>query len=168
LLGRLQLHKLDVVLSNRKVHASAGQAWRCRRIAKQPVSLVGNPLGRGKRFSFPQDLARFAVLLPGPDSDIRSGFDALCDDLGIRCQVMAEVDDMAMLRLLARDSGAIALLPRVVVRDELRSRRLAEYCVVPQLFENFYAVTVQRHFAHPLLKTLLAQPEAAVLDAQAH
>jgi LysR family transcriptional activator of nhaA len=39
----------------------------------------------------------------------------------------AEVDDMAMLRLLARDSGWLALLPEVVVQDELRGGVL---CVV--------------------------------------
>ena len=70
---------------------------------------------------------------------------------------------MAMLRLLARDSGHVALLPTVVVQDELRSGKLQEYCVVPQLYENFYAITVQRHFEPPLLKVLLQRDEADVL-----
>jgi len=35
--------------------------------------------------------------------------------------------------------------------------------VVPDLHENFYAITVQRHFEPPLLKTLLRRPEADVL-----
>ena len=34
------------------------------------------------------------------------------------CGGMAEADDMAMLRLLARDTGALAVIPDVVVRDE--------------------------------------------------
>lgn len=165
LLTRLGLHALDVVLSTRKVASDARNAWRCRRIARQPVSLVGKPRGRGKAFRFPEDLAHVPLLLPGRDSDIRAGFDLLCEQLGLRCHVLAEVDDMALLRLLARDSHAVALVPPVVVRDELRARRLAEYCVVPRLHEEFYAITVPRHFVHPLLKTLLAQPENEVLEA---
>ena len=35
--------------------------------------------------------------------------------------------------------------------------------MVPQLFENFYAITVQRHFESALLKSLLQRPEAEVL-----
>ena len=163
LLTRLAVHNLDVVLSNRKVHASSQHPWRCRRVARQPVSLVGKPLGKGKTFRFPQQLAEEPLLLPGRDSDIRAGFDVLCDQLGLRYQVLAEVDDMAMLRLLARDSGHVALVPSVVVQDELRSGKLQEYCVVPQLYENFYAITVQRHFEPPLLKTLLRRSEAEVL-----
>ena len=163
LLTRLSVHNLDVVLSNRKVHADSQHPWRCRRVARQPVSLVGKPLGKGKAFRFPQQLADEPLLLPGRDSDIRAGFDVLCDQLGLRYQVLAEVDDMAMLRLLARDSGHVALVPSIVVQDELRSGKLQEYCVVPNLHENFYAITVQRHFEPPLLKTLLKRPQAEVL-----
>ena len=165
LLTRLAVHNLDVVLSNRKVHADSQHPWRCRRIARQPVSLVGKPRTKAKAFRFPAELAEQPLLLPGRDSDIRAGFDVLCEQLGLRYQVLAEVDDMAMLRLLARDSGNVALLPTVVVQDELRNGKLQEYCVVPQLHENFYAITVQRHFEPPLLKTLLGRPEAEVLGA---
>ena len=165
LLTRLAVHNLDVVLSNRKVHADTQHPWRCRRIARQPVSLVGRPRTKAKAFRFPEELAEQALLLPSRDSDIRAGFDVLCEQLGLRYQVLAEVDDMAMLRLLARDSGNVALLPTVVVQDELKSGKLQEYCVVPQLHENFYAITVQRHFEPPLLKTLLRRSEAEVLGA---
>jgi LysR family transcriptional activator of nhaA len=107
------------------------------------------------------------LLLPGRDSDIRAGFDLMCEQLGIRYRLRAEVDDMALLRLLARDSDSVALLPSVVVQDELRSGRLVEYGVVPNLYENFYAISAQRRFAPPLLKTLLAQPEGVALGSQA-
>jgi LysR family transcriptional activator of nhaA len=70
---------------------------------------------------------------------------------------------MATMRLLARDAQAMALLPSVVVRDELRSRTLAEYAPVPGLFESFYAVTAARQFPHPTVKALLARDEAELL-----
>ncbi|MBK8529765.1 MAG: LysR family transcriptional regulator [Rubrivivax sp.] len=163
LLRRLRVHTLDVVLSNRRVHGDADHPWRCRSIARQPVSLVGRPRRKRNAFRFPQDLAGLPLLLPSRESDIRAGFDLLCEQHGLRCHVLAEVDDMALLRLLARDSGAVALLPSVVVRDELRSRQLVEYCVVPDLIETFYAVTVKRHFEPPLLKQLLQRDEIDVL-----
>ncbi len=161
LLGRLGRHDLDIVLSNRRVQGDSERPWRCMRIARQPISLVGKP--RRKAFRFPQDLMHASLLLPGPDSEVRAGFEALCERLGVQFKILAEVDDMAMLRLLARDSGALALLPAVVVQDELRSRRLQEYCVVPELREAFYAITVKRRFQHPLMKDLLDRPEADVL-----
>ncbi|MCA3177839.1 MAG: LysR family transcriptional regulator [Burkholderiaceae bacterium] len=163
LLGRLRVHTLDVILSNRRVHGTSDDPWRCRRIARQPVSLVGRPRPKRRAFRFPEELAEVPLLLPGPDHDIRAGFDLMCEQRGIRYRLRAEVDDMAMLRLLARDSDSVALLPTVVVQDELRAGRLVEYAVVPELSETFYAITVQRHFEPPLLKELLKRPEADVL-----
>jgi LysR family transcriptional activator of nhaA len=165
LLSRLRVHTLDLILSNRQVHASADDPWRCRRIARQPVSLVGKPRRKRRAFRFPDELAEVPLLLPGRDNDIRAGFDLMCERLGIRYRLRAEVDDMALLRLLARDSDSVALLPTVVVQDELRSGRLVEYGVVPDLHENFYAISVQRHFSPPLLKALLKQSEADVLGS---
>ncbi|HEY8027091.1 MAG TPA: LysR substrate-binding domain-containing protein [Burkholderiaceae bacterium] len=156
LLARLAVHKLDLVLSNRPITSGAEQALRCRRIAQQPVCLVGPPLPAKKPFRFPDDLWKVKLLLPGHSSDIRTEFDMLCESLGIVPTVFAEVDDMAMLRLLARDSGGVALVPAVVVQDELRTKTLQQYCVVPQVFENFYAITAVRHIQPAALKTLLA------------
>jgi len=154
LLARLRAHTLDVVLANRRVHEDAEHAWRCQRIARQQVSLVGHRR-RGRAFRFPDDVGKVPLILPSRDSELRSGFDVLCERAGIRPTVVAEVDDMAMLRLLARDLQAVALVPAVVVRDELRRGTLHEYCAVPDLYEEFFAVTVRRQFAPPLVRTLL-------------
>jgi LysR family transcriptional activator of nhaA len=165
LLTRLGVHGLDLVLSNRAVAPDAERTWQCRRIARQPVSLVGPPRARRRPFRFPEDLQGARILLPGRTSDVRSAFDLLCDQLELRVDIVAEVDDMAMLRLLARETEELALVPSVVVRDELRERWLEEYCVVPNLHEQFYAITVKRHFQHPALKALLARPDEEILES---
>ena len=157
LLGRLAVHKLDIVLSNRPVSTDEEQAWRCRRIARQPVCLVGKPRTDDKPFRFPAGLKGLKLLLPGHSSDIRTEFDMLCEARGITVDIFAEVDDMAMLRLLARDAGGVALVPAVVVQDELKTGLLQQYCVVPEVFENFYAITTERQFQPKVLEALLAQ-----------
>ena len=156
LLARLAVHKLDLVLSNRPVSADAEQPWRCRRVARQPVCLVGKPRPASRPFRFPEDLLGAKLLLPGHSSDIRTEFDMLCENLQIKVSVFAEVDDMAMLRLLARDSGGVALVPAVVVQDELHSGVLQQYCVVPKVYENFYAISAKRQFQSAVLKKLLS------------
>lgn len=162
LLGRLRVHTLDLVLSNQHVPASSSDPWRCRRIARQPVSLVGRPRAEGP-FRFPEDLATTRLLLPGRDNDIRSRFDLLCEQLNIRYRLQAEVDDMALLRLLARDSECVALVPSVVVQDELRSGVLVEHATLTGLHEHFYCVTIQRRHEPPIVQSLLTRPESEML-----
>jgi LysR family transcriptional activator of nhaA len=53
-----------------------------------------------------------------------------------------------------------------VVQDELRAGSLVEYAVVPDLHENFYAITVQRQFASTLLRGLLQRPASDVLGVE--
>jgi LysR family transcriptional activator of nhaA len=76
--------------------------------------------------------------------------------------VLAEVDDMTMLRLLARESNGVTLVPPIVVRDELASGKLVEHCLVPNVKEHFYAITQRRRFPNPLLLELLSQTAKAL------
>lgn len=164
LLAQLKLHNLHLILSNKAVSGDAEHPWRCRLIARQPVCLVGRPGVHPSPFRFPEDLAGRRLLLPGRKSDLRASFDLTCERFNLAVDVLAEVDDMAMLRLLARDSPCLALLPNVVVQDELREGRLQQYCVVPDVWEHFYAITVSSRFQPHLIKGLLQREESAVLN----
>lgn len=163
LLGRLRVHALDLVLCNQRVQSTATDPWRCRRIAQQAVSIVGHPDSRP--FVLPDDLAHVPLLVPGPEHGLRVSFDLWCERMDLRPRIRAEVDDMALLRLLARDANAVALVPTVVVQDELRSGRLVELAVVPELRESFYAVSVKRRYEPPLVEELLARSESELLAA---
>jgi LysR family transcriptional activator of nhaA len=161
LLEQLQAHALDVVLSNEPATAGVERPLRSVQLARQPVNLVcSRPV---PDFAFPGSLSVHRIILPSPASALRAAFDALCERARVRARVLAEVDDMATLRLLARDTDALVLAPSVVVRDELRQGLIHEVCTVPELFESFYAITLERHFPHPLLGALLEREEGELL-----
>ena len=153
LLLQLDALALDAVLSNAAVPRDAGSERASLLLDSQRVSLVGRP-GQGP-LCFPEALREVPVLLPGAESSIRQGFDLMMDQAGIRPVVMAEVDDMAMLRLLAREGHAVALVPPIVVRDELAMGLLEERAEVPGLREEFFAITRRRRFPNPLLEAVL-------------
>ncbi|WP_206212247.1 LysR family transcriptional regulator [Wenzhouxiangella sp. XN79A] len=156
LIERLRVHRLDLILSNRPVTSDDHVALSCRRLDRQSVCLVGPPRA-GRPFRFPDDLPGTPLLLPGRSSEIRSQFDLKCEELGVVPRILAEVDDMAMLRLLARDSGAVAMVPEVVVQDELGQGLLQKYGEVPDVHEHFYAITARRHFRSAALKAVLGE-----------
>ena len=87
---------------------------------------------------------------------MRAAFDLLLDQAGIRPVILAEVDDMAMLRLLAREGAGIAVIPPIVVRDELDAGSLVEAARLAGISETFYAVTQHRRFPNPLLADVLS------------
>ncbi len=156
LLRSLEAHQLDVVLMNASPYRDAATPWISHAIAEQPVSLVGIPERIGTGGTFQALLEREPVVLPTTDTSIRVGFDALVDRLSIRPRIAAEVDDMAMIRLLARAGIGLAVVPPIVVEDELSSGMLVEADQFPQLSETFFAVTLSRRFPNPLLRQLIA------------
>lgn len=164
LLSQLEAHAIDLVLSNRSAARDAKTSWHSHLLQEQPVSLVGPPAQDQPQLRFPDDLASLPVLVPSLDSNVRVAFDRLMELAGIRPTILAEVDDMAMLRLFARDSRCLALVPPVVVRDELINGLLVERCKVPEITERFYAITQSRRFPNPLVKEILAGPLQAELD----
>ena len=158
LLAQLEAHTLDLLLANRPVRRDARTPWQNHLIDEQPVSLIGHP--SDTRFRFPEDLRSTPVLLPSLDSEIRTAFDRVLELAGVRPIILAEVDDMAMLRLLARESSGVALAPPVVVQDELQSGLLVERYRLSEVRESFYAIVQTRRFPNPLVTELLSAPVA--------
>ena len=151
----LQAHEVDVVLSNEAVRRDAERPWHSHRLADQSVALVGAPSWKARRLTFPDDFNDVPLVLPSFASSARAGFDRLLSAAGVRPRVMGEVDDMAMLRLLARETDGLALVPPVVVQDEIASGKLVVTHRLPELKETFYAVTPTRRFPNPLVGELI-------------
>ncbi len=155
LLQSLEALNLDVVLINRAPLRDAATPFVSHRLSEQPVSLVGTPRLLQDASGLNDLLTRQPIILPTADTGVRIGFDALMERLGIRPQIAAEVEDMAMMRLLAREGLGLAVLPPIVVQDELSSGRLVEADRLPDIGEAFFAVTLSRRFPNPILSELL-------------
>jgi len=155
LLADLEALSLDVVILNSTANQELSRSLHFHQLSEQHVSLVGTP----ERLKGTKDLAdtlqNHPIILPSSGGSIRIGFDALTRQLGISPRIVAEADDMAMLRLLVREDLGVAVLPPVVVHDELQSKRLIEAHVLTGVVETFYAVTIERRFPNPLLQCVL-------------
>ena len=162
LMAELAAHNLDLVLANQAPLREADSVWTVHTLAEQPVSLIGTPQRVGETRDLPSLLAAHPLIVPSRLSGVRSGFDALMVRLGLRPEIIAEVDDMAMVRLMARHGAGLAVAPPIVVRDELASGRLVEAVTLPGLTEAFCAITLERRFPNPLVAAILARKAAPV------
>lgn len=156
LIAQLRNHEVDVVLSNHALRRDAETEHHSHLLAEQEVSIVARPARKHTQFRFPQDLQKLPIILPSLESDIRAGFDLILQQAGLRPIIAAEVDDMAMLRLMALRSNAVTLVPRVVVQDELRTGSLIERHRLDSIKERFFAITPSRTFPNPLVRELIS------------
>ncbi|MGB8622486.1 MAG: LysR family transcriptional regulator [Paracoccaceae bacterium] len=155
LLEGLATLNFDLVLMNREPPGDTLAPYVTHHLSEQAVSLVGSPGRLDPERPLSNLLRDQPIILPTSDSTVRTAFDALASRLAIRPQIAAEVDDMAMMRLMAREDIGLALVAPIVVRDELASGRLVEANEHPQINETFYAITLRRRFPNPLVQELL-------------
>lgn len=155
LLDKLVTYHLDIILSTVVPLRDETTRWVAHAIDNQPVSLIGKPHPKRDRLPLEFLLTNEALVVPAPQSSIRTGFDALVNRLGIVPRITAQVDDMAMLRLVARGHAGLAVVPPIVVKDELDTGELVEVAKLPGLAETFFAITLKRRFPNPLLKLIL-------------
>jgi LysR family transcriptional activator of nhaA len=151
----LTMLQLDLVLTNHPPDRDALSPFIVHRISEQPVGLIGVPALSPPGLALAERLASAPLVLPATMSGPRADFDALVSRLGVTPKVAAEVDDMAMVRLLARDGVGLAVIPPIVVKDELESGRLVNADTLPGISETFYAVTTRRKYPNPLIQGLL-------------
>ena len=155
LVRAMQSHQVDVILSNHSLRRDSDTLWHSHLLARHPVSLVGSANWKKRRIRFPEGINKVPLILPSFESSVRMEFERILALEGLRPLVLAEVDDMPMLRLLAREADALALVAPVVVRDELDRGELREIHRVAGLWENFYAVAPTRRFPNPLVGRLV-------------
>lgn len=159
LLGALEALNLDIVLLNQAPMADSVTPFIAQHVYQQRVSLIGKPSYGKPGAKLADLLAEHPVILPTLESGVRSQFEALVARIGITPQIAAEVDDMAMMRLLAREGAGLAVLPPIVVKGELEAGTLVEFDALPGMIESFFAVTVKRRFPNPLIRPLLEASE---------
>lgn len=145
---------LDVVLTTEPPHSALGTDFTAHRISEQSVGIHGSP----ERLRHPtlRALLQNEPLIVPTDNSIRTGFESLVARLGVTPRIAADVDDMAMVRLLVREDIGLAITPSVVLADEISSGRIQTAPFDLRIVESFYAVTVRRNFPHPALGELLA------------
>lgn len=163
LLEALRSLQLDIVLSTQPPPDDALSPFMVNRIAEQPVALIGRDRFAQGQADLGERLATAPVILPTRGSPVRMAFDSLVGRLGVRPRIAAEVDDMAMMRLLAREGAGLAVLAPIVVQDELQAGVLVIAAQLPGIVEAFYAVTARRRFPK---KSLLELVETALMTGE--
>lgn len=167
LAAQLQEHTLDLVLSNIPLRADKSLNVFNHLLGEVPVYLVGSRKLAVTRPRFPDILRGQPLFLPGHQSQVRGDFDTLLATAGVEPEVRAEVDDMALLRLLALSGNGLALVSKIVVERELRSHQIKFMLRVPGLVEKFFALTARRRFENAWLGEIVAAFRARLKELAA-
>lgn len=155
LLAQLAVHRLDVVLSDRPMHASMNVKGTNHLLLECGVTFLAVPaLAESLQQGFPLSLNRAPYLMQGEDSAIRPRLVAWFDGLDIRPKVVAEFDDTALLKAFGQAGSGVFAAPTHIAA--LLAEQLA-LCVVgktEEVAEKIYAVTSERRIKNPAVEAI--------------
>ncbi|MDE2039218.1 MAG: LysR family transcriptional regulator [Elusimicrobia bacterium] len=126
LLAKLKRGALDLVVADQDCSASLGRGYRCRLVGRLAVGFVANKSAKRRVRRFPGDLAKLGLLVRPEHNAVRKQVDQYLARNGLRCPVVADSDEVDMLRRLAIKGRGVAALSEYGVAADLRAGRLVK------------------------------------------
>ncbi len=163
LLAELALHRLDLVIADRPApanrnlrlysHALGRSALAWYAPAAMADAVRAAQAGHG---GFPAALAALPVLLPTPQSAVRTMLDRWFERHGLRPRIAGEFADSALLKTFA--AGGMGLFAGPVIGEPALVARygVQRVALCDGVEEQFFAIGTERKVQHPLVRQLVA------------
>lgn len=159
LLADLALHRLDVVLTDRSVHAGAASSLRLfsHLLGESAMKLFGVPaLAEKYGPGFPASLDGAPLLLPTRNNALRGHIDEWLLKNGLRPDVVAECEDNAMLKTFGRNGFGLFFAAAALESDILAQYGALPVGDVDMARAQFYAISNERKIKHPAVEAILS------------
>ncbi len=157
LLEELLSQRLDVMLTDFPVHASAERSTVSCVVGESDVALYAAPdLARRFPRGFPHSTDGAAFVLPPQGNALREQLDGWFNANEIRPDIIAEAEDRAMLNYLGQ--GGFGILPAAVIIEEEITRQFGvkRIGLVKGARERYYAVALEQRIKHPPVAAIFA------------
>lgn len=156
LISGLAGKEYDMVLTDTPLNATAVRVRAFNHpLGSSPIGVFGAPeLAGAHGRGFPRSLDGAPFLMPTANTALRHSLDRWFDALGIEPQVVAEIEDTALMKVFGEHGAGLFAAPTVVA-DEIRKRHGVELVGdAEDVREHFYAITVERRIAHPAVAAI--------------
>lgn len=148
-LAEMLSHDLDLVLSDQPAGTGLTRKLFSHLLGASDTVFVAHvQLAERLREGFPRSLHDAPAILPSPASPLRRGLDAWFDRHDARPQVVAEVDDSALAKVMAEGGLGVCAVPRAV-EAEVAARHHLVRVGSADVSHRVYAISADRKVTHP-------------------
>ena len=150
LLALLSVHRLDLVLSDRPMHASMNVRGFNHLLEECSVTfLATKDMARALRRRFPHSLDGAPLLLPGDDSAIRPRLLRWLDGLNLHPRIVGDFDDTAVMKAFGSAGAGVFAMPSSVAEHTAAQFDVEVIGVSDDVTYQTYAISGERRLKHP-------------------
>ena len=150
LLPQLVQHRLDIILADEPAPSSTKFKTFNHPLGSCGVTFCAGPkLAARLRRGFPRSLDGVPALLPSENTALRMIVERWFDEHHIRPQVVAEFEDPALMKELARKVEGVFPLHSVTIGEATKRYGFKTVGVARGCRAQFYAINIERRIKHP-------------------
>ena len=155
LLAQLAAHRLDIVLSDEPASSSTHFKTFNHYLGDSGTTLcAAKKLAAKLQRGFPQSLDDAPALLPSENTPLRRALEAWFREQKIAPRVVAEFEDLALMKVMAAEGRGFIALPAVAIKDAVTHYGFRILGEINQCRVQFHAITAQRRINHPAVAIL--------------
>lgn len=150
LLSDLVSHKLDLVLSDRRINPALNLKAYHHPLGTSGVTFFAHrQLAKKLSLTFPGSLNQAPFLLPATDTALRRSIDQWFDEVEITPYIVGEFDDSALLKVFGQAKLGVFCAPAVIEAEILKQYDVHVVGRTNKIEEQFFAITAERRLKHP-------------------
>jgi LysR family transcriptional regulator, transcriptional activator of nhaA len=155
LLAQLAAHRLDIVLSDEPASSSTNFKTFNHVLGETgTVICAESKLGARLKRGFPKSLNDAPALLPAENSMLRRALDTWFREQHIEPRVVAEFEDLALMKIMAAEGRGFIAIPAVAFGDAVAQYGYRQIGRADECRIQFHAITAERRIEHPAVLTI--------------
>lgn len=156
LLADLSIGALDVVVADAPLPSSARVKAYNHLLGECAVAAFGTDQLRARyQRGFPRSLDGAPVLVPTENVALRFALEQWFTSLRIRPDVVAEIEDGALLKVFAQARHGLFFAPSILRPQLRREYNVHQVGVIEEVTEQFFAISVERKIRHPAVASIV-------------
>lgn len=165
LLSDLAIHAVDVVLADRKVPPDIDVRAFHHLVVECGVAIVATSnVTRQLHGEFPQSLTGAPFILPGRGSNLRRSLDDWLARHALFVEVIAEVADSALIKVLGADDVGAFAIPNIIEKEVCQQFGVKFIGQAEGLRNQFYAISTERRVKNPAIQMICRSANNKNLD----
>jgi LysR family transcriptional activator of nhaA len=150
LLADLAIQRLDLVISDSPMPSHLDIKGYSQKLGECGISFFATAeLAAQYGQDFPRGLHGAPLLIPGPETVVRSRLQRWFAEQQIQPRIVGEFDDSALMQAFGQSGSGIFIGPSVIADEVIRQYGVELIGQTDAVTESFYAISVERKVKHP-------------------
>lgn len=150
LLGDLAVHKLDLIISDRRIPSGLNVKAYNHKLGDSNISFFAQKNIAAKYAkNFPYSLDNAPMLLPAIYNPMRRDIDDWLDEMNIEPNIVAEIDDSALIKAFGEAGVGLFPAPSAVANAIEHMYHTKVIGTLDSVKETYYAISPERKIKHP-------------------